>query len=197
MIDDILWAVVSFIIAWSIVIIPAVVIIYLIVKRKWKILFTVIAVIFGLILLCIIAMILICKPRPFNVNFATEVYIYCNYGDSDYGKGRDVIDCKITDQNDIDELKRILDNKWTDNSVPGCGWHDGVYVKFTDGKKTIKLYPGVDGCGTLSMNVNSDLSIRNFSIKREDQKIFKEIMTKYGMEFPMERWDYNLDDLEE
>jgi len=115
---------------------------------------------------------IIIRPGVFNVNYATQAYVK-------YHMEGVKIDCEITDKSDIEELKRILKNSFSNIEAPSSTDPELIYIKFVGNGKSVKLAPH-RGYGTI---LRIDASDRHVYVSKKDKGSFLEILNKYGMPF--------------
>jgi len=117
------------------------------------------------------------QPKIVNVNFAEEISLKYNSFDKQ-------IDVKITDEQDINELKKMFKNKIGIRDTIYCGFHPKAYLEFKSSTKTIKVFPASDGCA--SYRINNTNQYLSGDAKFNEQ--FKKIVGKYDMTFPFPEW---------
>jgi len=124
------------------------------------------------IVLVLVLILEICfQIMPFNVDFADKVYMKFYYDETK-------IDCEITDENDIRELKKIFRTVSFSHSLfgtPSCGFSTNISLTFQKGDKKIIICPGGDTCG----NIRIGESNRYLLFSSKKLKKFDEIFGKY------------------
>lgn len=107
-----------------------------------------------------------------DVNDFDQVHLIYHYLDKQ-------IDCAITDEQDIQALKSILNGIGAVDH-PACGFSTDVAITFTKENQKITLCPATDGCRIVQVNDTN----RYFKITDEERAQFDRIVEKYGMTFP-------------
>lgn len=106
-----------------------------------------------------------------SINLAdmSDVMLSYHYGDTD-------IDCEITDEAEIEMLRKIFNGYYVEDT-PSCGFDDDISITFND---EIWFCPALDGCSMFRVR-NTDMYI---SVTDEERAEFNAIVEKYGMVFP-------------
>jgi len=107
-----------------------------------------------------------------NSGFATEAILGYNYIDKD-------ISIKITDENDIRALKKVLKGIPFPDS-PSCGFTTDVSITMTNGRKSVVFCPACDGCPILRMGASG----KYIGISEKARTKLNTVLEKYGMTFP-------------
>ena len=133
------------------------------------------------VIIAIVVIALLTQALPFNVDFANKVHLRARNYNKETGK-EDIIECEITNQYDIWELKRLFRTVTfgeTFYGIPACGFGEGVSLTFQLGSIKTVIYPGCDTCG--NFRVGED---RYFFLGERNKQKFYKIVGKYGMKFP-------------
>ena len=102
-----------------------------------------------------------------NLSFATSAILCWN--------GAEAV---LTDE-ETETLKDYLSGVWKKEQPSGCGFLTSHWVRFTDGKKEVVFYPGLDECGVMVMNSLSKGPY--FGAGDETRYYIRELCKKYGI----------------
>ena len=102
-----------------------------------------------------------------NLSFATSATLCWNGAEA------------VLTVEDTETLKDYLSGVWKKEQPSGCGFLTSHWVRFTDSKKEVVFYPGLDECGVMVMNSLSKGPY--FGAGDETRYYIRELCKKYGI----------------
>lgn len=80
-------------------------------------------------------------------------------------------------QEDLNEVKKVLNNKRLYNDNPSCGFNENVSIEFNN--KEV-FYIACDGCPIVYYKKEN----KYLKLSEEENTVVREIVEKYGFYFP-------------
>ena len=108
-----------------------------------------------------------------NTDFASEALLEFHLIDTS-------ISVTITDEDDLQLLKQLLNGRSYYRGGLHCGFSSWVSITMTNGRRSIMFCPAHDSCPLLRIGN----SCRYLELSAESLAKFHEVLEKYGMFFP-------------